>query len=69
VIKLSQDDVTLREDTHELCYNAACMLIGHEQYKEALDKLQQAEGLWLAYIQLVCFTCKINTTITDKSGI
>lgn len=37
----------MREDTHELCYNAACLLLGREQYSEALEKLQQAEGLWV----------------------
>lgn len=45
MVKLSQEDISLREDTYELCYNAACVLIGREEYQEAFDKLQQAEGL------------------------
>jgi len=53
VVELSQENVSLREDTYELCYNAACLLIGREEYKEALDKLQQAEGL----VNLVYLSC------------
>jgi len=41
----SQENVSLREDTYEVCYNTACLLIGREEYEQALDKLQHAEGL------------------------
>lgn len=37
--------MSVREDAYELCYNAACLLIGREDYTEALDKLSCAEGL------------------------
>lgn len=40
----SQEDLGLSEVTYELCYNAACALIGQGQLTEALSKLQQAEG-------------------------
>lgn len=39
--------MSLREDTYELYYNAACLHIGREQYDEALEKLQRAEGLFV----------------------
>lgn len=39
-----QEDLGLPESTYELCYNAACALIGQGQLTEALNKLQQAEG-------------------------
>uniref|UniRef100_A0A3P9JL19 Signal recognition particle subunit SRP72 n=1 Tax=Oryzias latipes TaxID=8090 RepID=A0A3P9JL19_ORYLA len=35
------DDLGLSEVTYELCYNAACALIGQGQLTEALSKLQQ----------------------------
>uniref|UniRef100_A0A8C9XZ82 Signal recognition particle subunit SRP72 n=1 Tax=Sander lucioperca TaxID=283035 RepID=A0A8C9XZ82_SANLU len=35
----------LPESTYELCYNAACTLIGQGQLTEALNKLRQAEEL------------------------
>ncbi|KAG7269688.1 hypothetical protein CRUP_009750 [Coryphaenoides rupestris] len=41
----SPEDLGLPETTYELCYNAACSLIGQGQLTEALDKLQQAEEL------------------------
>jgi len=48
----SQESVSLREDTYELCYNTACLLIGREEYEGALEKLQQAEG--------VCDACQVH---------
>ncbi|XP_004085026.1 signal recognition particle subunit SRP72 [Oryzias latipes] len=39
------EDLGLSEVTYELCYNAACALIGQGQLTEALSKLQQAEEL------------------------
>lgn len=33
----------LREDTYELCYNKACMLLQSGQYSEAEKKLRQSE--------------------------
>jgi len=44
VLGLLQEDLGLPETTYELCYNAACSLIGQGQLTEALGKLQQAEG-------------------------
>ena len=44
VLLLLQEDLGLSETTYELCYNAACSLIGQGQLTEALNKLQQAEG-------------------------
>ncbi|KAM3867338.1 signal recognition particle subunit SRP72 [Diretmus argenteus] len=43
--KGSLDDLGLPETTYELCYNAACTLIGQGQLTEALNKLRQAEEL------------------------
>ncbi|KAM4622114.1 signal recognition particle subunit SRP72 [Polymixia lowei] len=43
--KTSQDDLGLPETTYELCYNAACTLIGQGQLIEAVNKLRQAEEL------------------------
>lgn len=34
----------LSEKTYELCYNKACILIGQGNYKQALEKLNAAEG-------------------------
>uniref|UniRef100_A0A671UUA3 Signal recognition particle 72 n=1 Tax=Sparus aurata TaxID=8175 RepID=A0A671UUA3_SPAAU len=39
------EDLGLPESTYELCYNAACALIGQGQFTEALNKLRQAEEL------------------------
>lgn len=41
---LLQEDLGLPESTYELCYNAACTLIGQGQLTEAFNKLRQAEG-------------------------
>ncbi|GLD70521.1 signal recognition particle subunit SRP72 [Lates japonicus] len=43
--KAPLDDLGLPESTYELCYNAACTLIGQGQLTEALNKLRQAEEL------------------------
>uniref|UniRef100_A0A669BAN3 Signal recognition particle subunit SRP72 n=1 Tax=Oreochromis niloticus TaxID=8128 RepID=A0A669BAN3_ORENI len=40
-----KEDLGLPESTYELCYNAACSLIGQGKLTEALNKLQQAEEL------------------------
>uniref|UniRef100_A0A8P4KQ58 Signal recognition particle subunit SRP72 n=1 Tax=Dicentrarchus labrax TaxID=13489 RepID=A0A8P4KQ58_DICLA len=39
------EDLGLPESTYELCYNAACALIGQGQLTDAYNKLQQAEEL------------------------
>lgn len=39
-----QGILDLPESTYELCYNAACALIGQGKLPEAFSKLQQAEG-------------------------
>lgn len=41
---LLQEDLGLPESSYELCYNAACTLIGQGQLTEAFNKLRQAEG-------------------------
>lgn len=35
----------LREDTYELCFNKACILVNHGQYVEAEKKLKLSERL------------------------
>ena len=35
----------LGEQTYELCYNKACVLVGEHKYEEALNKLNVAEGI------------------------
>uniref|UniRef100_A0A8C2ZE77 Signal recognition particle subunit SRP72 n=1 Tax=Cyclopterus lumpus TaxID=8103 RepID=A0A8C2ZE77_CYCLU len=39
------EDLGLPESTYELCYNAACALIGQGQLTESFNKLRQAEEL------------------------
>ncbi|KAM9741447.1 signal recognition particle subunit SRP72 [Menidia menidia] len=39
------EDLGLPESTYELCYNAACALIGQGRLTEAFNRLQQAEEL------------------------
>jgi signal recognition particle subunit SRP72 len=39
------EDVGLREHTYELCYNAACLLVGRKMYAEAAEKLREAEKI------------------------
>ncbi|KAK2187665.1 hypothetical protein NP493_158g04070 [Ridgeia piscesae] len=39
------EDAGMREDTYELCYNAACLLLGKGLYEEAEGKLKRAEEL------------------------
>lgn len=39
-----QEDPGLPESSYELCYNAACCLIGQGQLSQAMQKLQNAEG-------------------------
>ncbi|KAL4641605.1 signal recognition particle subunit SRP72 [Arapaima gigas] len=43
--KASLEDLGLTETTYELCYNAACTLIGQGQLTEAMKKLRKAEEL------------------------
>uniref|UniRef100_A0A8C9W9P4 Signal recognition particle subunit SRP72 n=1 Tax=Scleropages formosus TaxID=113540 RepID=A0A8C9W9P4_SCLFO len=43
--KASPEDLGLTETTYELCYNAACTLIGQGQLGEAMKKLRKAEEL------------------------
>ncbi|XP_030621753.1 signal recognition particle subunit SRP72 isoform X2 [Chanos chanos] len=43
--KAQPEDLGLPETTYELCYNAACTLIGQGQLTEAMNKLRQAEEL------------------------
>lgn len=64
---LLQEDLGLPESTYELCYNAACALIGQGQLTEALNKLRQAEG----QSPLICLPCQVailpllNLTLTE----
>ncbi|XP_070540051.1 signal recognition particle subunit SRP72-like [Ptychodera flava] len=41
----TMEDQGLSEDTFELCYNKACLLVGQGQIKEAEKKLKEAERL------------------------
>uniref|UniRef100_A0A8C1E6Q8 Signal recognition particle subunit SRP72 n=2 Tax=Cyprinus carpio TaxID=7962 RepID=A0A8C1E6Q8_CYPCA len=41
----SPEDLGLPESSYELCYNAACCLIGQGQLSHAMQKLQKAEEL------------------------
>lgn len=43
--KTKPEDLGLQETTYELCYNAACSLIGQGRLSEAMKKLQEAENL------------------------
>ncbi|XP_078532638.1 signal recognition particle subunit SRP72 isoform X2 [Lissotriton helveticus] len=43
--KVTPDDLGLQDLTYELCYNAACTMIGQGRLDDAMKKLQQAEEL------------------------
>uniref|UniRef100_A0A8C7E2J0 Signal recognition particle subunit SRP72 n=1 Tax=Naja naja TaxID=35670 RepID=A0A8C7E2J0_NAJNA len=43
--KVVPEDLGLQEATYELCYNAACALIGQGRLNEAMKMLQKAEDL------------------------
>ncbi|KAL7988505.1 hypothetical protein Chor_007424 [Crotalus horridus] len=43
--KVVPEDLGLKEATYELCYNAACALIGQGRLNEAMKTLQKAEDL------------------------
>ncbi|KAG8594977.1 hypothetical protein GDO81_001382 [Engystomops pustulosus] len=43
--KTKPEDLGLQETTYELCYNAACSLIGQGRLSEAMKKLREAENL------------------------
>ncbi|XP_062841181.1 signal recognition particle subunit SRP72 isoform X2 [Trichomycterus rosablanca] len=43
--KTTAENLGLPESTYELCYNAACSLIGQGQLSQAMKKLQEAEEL------------------------
>ncbi|XP_049552341.1 signal recognition particle subunit SRP72-like [Orcinus orca] len=43
--KVVPENLGLQEGTHELCYNAACALIGQGQLNQAIKILQKAEDL------------------------
>ncbi|EDL37921.1 mCG15863, isoform CRA_b, partial [Mus musculus] len=43
--KVVPENLGLQEGTHELCYNAACALIGQGQLTQAMKILQKAEDL------------------------
>nr|XP_048702824.1 signal recognition particle subunit SRP72 isoform X3 [Caretta caretta] len=43
--KVEPEDLGLQEATYELCYNAACALIGQGRLNEAMKNLQKAEDL------------------------
>lgn len=42
---MRMDDLGLREDTYELCYNSACLLLGENDIEAAESKLKKAEEL------------------------
>lgn len=40
----------LREDTYELCYNAACLSLGQNDVETAQQKLKKAGGIcWFSF--------------------
>ncbi|XP_054843009.1 signal recognition particle subunit SRP72 [Eublepharis macularius] len=43
--KVEPEDLGLQEATYELCYNAACALIGQGRLNDAMKSLQKAEDL------------------------
>ncbi|KAM4049436.1 signal recognition particle subunit SRP72 [Anomaloglossus baeobatrachus] len=43
--KTKPEDLGLQETTYELCYNAACSLIGQGRLGDAMKKLREAENL------------------------
>ncbi|XP_040273323.1 signal recognition particle subunit SRP72 [Bufo bufo] len=43
--KAKPEDLGLQETSYELCYNAACRLIGQGRLREAMKKLREAENL------------------------
>ena len=44
VLPFYQDELGLREDTYELCYNSACLSLGENDIEAAEEKLKKAEG-------------------------
>ncbi len=54
-----QEDLGLPESSYELCYNAACCLIGQGQLSQAMQKLQKAEG------QRSCLYCRVIAEIAN----
>jgi len=56
-----QEAAAPSDSTYELCYNHACYLIGAGKYKEAEDKLKEAESKRL-YIYIISFICSVNPT-------
>lgn len=55
-----QEILDLPESTYELCYNAACALIGQGKLTEANRKLQQAEGRFCLLLLLLFFFAGLN---------
>lgn len=53
----------LSESTYELCYNAACALIGQGKLTEAFNKLQQAEGRCCLF-----FSVELDNIINHRSN-
>lgn len=57
-----QENLSLREETYEMCYNSGCRLIGEGAYGLALEKLKKAEGtsslpmrrcLWYSMLMII----------------
>ena len=44
-IYICQGEATSRDDTFELCYNYACLLIAKGDLEMAQKKLEKAEGI------------------------
>jgi len=49
--QLIKNKPELREQTYELCYNKACILLGQQDYENALQKLNTAEGIHYCFTQ------------------
>lgn len=61
-----QEDLGLPETTYELCYNAACTLIGQGQLTEAMAKLEKAAGKRSHTVS--CFKCPSILQLANDSA-
>uniref|UniRef100_A0A8C6XSH8 Signal recognition particle subunit SRP72 n=1 Tax=Naja naja TaxID=35670 RepID=A0A8C6XSH8_NAJNA len=66
--KVVPEDLGLQEATYELCYNAACALIGQGRLNEAMKMLQKHYILYLSQDQNV-FDSKKKVKLTNAEGV
>uniref|UniRef100_A0A5F5Q3H3 Signal recognition particle subunit SRP72 n=1 Tax=Equus caballus TaxID=9796 RepID=A0A5F5Q3H3_HORSE len=71
--KVVPENLGLQEGTHELCYNAACALIGQGQLSQAMKILQKAEDLCRRSLSEDCdqnvFDSKKKVKLTNAEGV